>query len=289
MATETTKVKGGSIGLSYPILARSNYTAWALKMKVFMQVQGVWNAVETGESKAAVEDKADKVAMAMMYQAIPEDVLLSVAEKTTAKEVWVAIKTLCQGAEKVKKARIQSLKSDFEALSMKDDEAVDDFHMKLNGIVTNIRALGEEMSESYTVKKLLRAVPSKFLQITSTMEQFGDLETMTVEEAVASLKAHEERVKGRSEVKESRLLLTEEEWEKREKKEGKLLLTREEWLKRSNKEGTSGFKGRVMRDKSNVKCFNCQGYGHFAVECRKPRKIRGEHKYEVNMTTCGRR
>lgn len=34
---EVNKVKGGSIGLSYPMLTRSNYTAWALKMKVFMQ------------------------------------------------------------------------------------------------------------------------------------------------------------------------------------------------------------------------------------------------------------
>lgn len=67
---------------------------------------------------------------------------------------------------------------------------------------------------------------------------------MTIEEAVASLKAHEEQIKGKTEVKESSLLLTEEEWAKREKGEGKLLLTQEEWLKRTNKEGSSGFRGR---------------------------------------------
>lgn len=37
---------GGSIGLSYPTLVKNNYTTWALKMKVYMQVQGVWTAVE---------------------------------------------------------------------------------------------------------------------------------------------------------------------------------------------------------------------------------------------------
>lgn len=70
---------------------------------------------------------------------------------------------LCQGADKVKKAKIQTLRTEFEALTMRDDEMTDDFHMKMNGIVTNIRALGEEMSEAYTVKKLLRVVPAKFL------------------------------------------------------------------------------------------------------------------------------
>ena len=50
-------------------------------------------------------------------------------------------------------------------------------------LVSTIRSLGEEMKESYVVKKLIRAIPSKFLQIASTIEQFGDLENMSVEEA----------------------------------------------------------------------------------------------------------
>lgn len=48
------------------------------------------------------------------------------------------------------------------------------------------------------------------------MEQFGNLETMSVEEAMGSLKAHEERTKGRNETSEGKLMLTEEEWQKRE-------------------------------------------------------------------------
>lgn len=279
---DVNKLKGGSIGLSYPMLARSNYTAWALKMKVFMQAQGVWTAVEPSDPKAVIEEKTDKVAMAMIYQGILEDVLLSLAEKKSAKDVWEAIKTLCQGADRVKKAKIQTLKSEFEGLCMKDSESVDDFHMRLNGLVTNIRALGEDMAESYVVKKLLRAVPTRFLQLTSTMEQFGDLDTMTVEEAVGSLKAHEERVKGKTETTESQLLLTEEEWAKRENNEGKLLFTREEWLKKTTGERSTGFKSRGNFDKSKVKCFNCGLYGHFAAECRKPKK-RKEQKQEANM------
>ena len=106
---------------------------------------------------------------------------------------------------------------------------------------------------------------------------------MTMEEVVGSLKAHEEHVKGKTESKESRLLLTEEEWAKREKTEGKLLLTREEWLIRSNKEGSSAYRNKVGRvDKSNIKCYNCNIYGHFAAECRKPKKNR-ETRQEAYM------
>ena len=106
----------------------------------------------------------------------------------------------------------------------------------------------------------------KFLQIASTIEQFGNVETMTIE---GSLKEHEERLRGQSENSSGhQLLLTEEEWNKREKKENKLLLTREEWLKRSNRtDGSSGqrYRGedntRWVKDKSKVRCFNCSSQG----------------------------
>ncbi|XP_074373711.1 uncharacterized protein LOC141714067 [Apium graveolens] len=253
-AMDGNKPKGGSLGLSYPMLAKGNYTAWSMKMRVFILAHGVWDAVEPCDPKGTVEDKMDKVALAMMYQGIPEDLLLDIADKRSAKEAWEAIQTMSQGAERVKKARVQTLKVKFEALNMKDTNVLDEFYMKINRIVSNIRDLGEVVEESYVVKKLLRTVPTKFLQIVSTLEQFGNLDTMTMEE--------------------------------REKDDSKLLLTREEWLKRSNRgsaTGAAGTKFRSTQNKSRVKCFNCFGYGHFAAECRKPRRVK-EHKLEAYLT-----
>lgn len=62
--------------------------------------------------------------------------LLSLADKDTTKEAWEAIKTMCLGADRVKKARVQTLKADFESLNMKDTKLLDDFCMKLSGLVT---------------------------------------------------------------------------------------------------------------------------------------------------------
>ncbi|XP_074363891.1 uncharacterized protein LOC141705649 [Apium graveolens] len=278
---EENKGKDGSVTLSYPMLSKSNYTAWSIKMKAFMEAHGIWEAIEPVDPKAAVKERADKVALAAIYQAIPEDVLLSVAEKKTVKGAWEAIKTMSLGADRVKRAKVQTLRAEFEMMSMKDAETIDEFSMKLSALVTNIRALGETVEESYIVKKLLRAVPSRFVQITSAIGQFGQIEEMSVEEAVGSLKAHEERLGGQTEKPVGQLMLTEEEWEKREATEGRLLLSREEWLKRSNKSrGTSSYQGQ--HDKSKVRCFNCQLYGHYAAECRKPRKEK-EKKQEANL------
>lgn len=46
-----------------------------------MQAYGVWEAIETKDLKAAVEEKVDKQALAIIYQGIHDDILLALAEK----------------------------------------------------------------------------------------------------------------------------------------------------------------------------------------------------------------
>lgn len=116
----------------------------------------------------------DKRALAIIYNGIFEDLLLSIAEKKMSKEAWEAIKTVHLGADKVKAAKAQTLKVEFENLMMNEKEKLDEFCMRLNSLVTNIRAPGEKVEESHVVKKLLRAVPTRFLQIASAIEQFGN-------------------------------------------------------------------------------------------------------------------
>ncbi|XP_039117525.1 uncharacterized protein LOC120253262 [Dioscorea cayenensis subsp. rotundata] len=212
--------RDGTVTLQYPLLTKSNYSAWALKMKVYMRAQGVWDAIEPIDPNEEIETRKDQMALAAIYQGISEETLLVLAEKETAKEAWEMLKTMHMGAERVKEAKIQTLRSEFEGLRMREAETVDDFATKLTTIVNKIRALGDKVEEAYVVKKLLRVVPSKFIQIASTIEQFGNLQTMTVEEVIGSLKAHEERLRGYEDEKEEHILLTKAEWKAREECEG---------------------------------------------------------------------
>ena len=99
---ETLKTKESSVSLSYPMLTKNNYIMWSLKMKVFMKARRVWGAIEQKDPKVIVDDKKVQMALAAIYQGVPEDVLLTIAEKETAKEAWEAIKTMCMGVERVK-------------------------------------------------------------------------------------------------------------------------------------------------------------------------------------------
>ena len=69
-----------------------------------MEAQGLWDAIKPVAGEV-VERKKDKVAMACLFGAVPDDLLLQIAKKTTAKEVWESLKTRCLGVDRVKKAR----------------------------------------------------------------------------------------------------------------------------------------------------------------------------------------
>lgn len=104
---------------------------------------------------------------------------------------------------------------EIEFPNMKETEQMDDFAMKFNDIVSNIRTSWEKIEESYVVNKLLKAVPYKFVQITFIIEQFGDLKIMLVEETICSLKANEERIRDQDDNFRNQFLLTKEEWQTR--------------------------------------------------------------------------
>ena len=71
------------------------------------------------------------------------------------------------GDERVKKAKIQTLKHEFEMFTMREEEFVADFVVKLTRLVAHMQSLGEKIVEGIIVSKLLRATLAKYDPITS--------------------------------------------------------------------------------------------------------------------------
>ncbi|KAL6607829.1 hypothetical protein ACP70R_040892 [Stipagrostis hirtigluma subsp. patula] len=258
------QVKEAGVTVRYPMLSENNYGVWAVKMKIFMRAQGVWAAVEGDE---AVDEKKDQMALAAIVQAVPEAVVMAISEKETAKEAWDALKKMHIGEDRVKKARVQTLKRELDGLYMGESEKINEFALKVTTIVNEIRTLGTKMEETTVVEKLLHAVPDKFLPIISTIEQWGDVTTMSVPETIGRLRAFEESSKGRRRDKdgEPQLLLTREEWEAQAAEEKKNNV--------GSGNGVDKKKYRGKFDKSKIDCRNCGELGHFADECDKPKKV----------------
>ena len=124
-------------------------------MCVNLQAQGIWDSIEHDD----IEERKDRMALTAIYQAVLEDILLMLAEKNSTKAVWETLQTMHVGVEHVKKAKVQTLRSEFEAIRMKDGESIEDFTMKLMTIISGIRSLGDKVEEISIVKKFHRACP----------------------------------------------------------------------------------------------------------------------------------
>lgn len=84
---DVSKPKGRAMGLSYLMLNNNNYMAWSLKIRVFMHAHGVWEAMKPNDQKSTIQETIDMFALAMIYQGIPEEMLLSPKEIKKAKDV----------------------------------------------------------------------------------------------------------------------------------------------------------------------------------------------------------
>ncbi|GKA31376.1 hypothetical protein Tco_0717681, partial [Tanacetum coccineum] len=150
-------------------------------MQIILEANGLWKMIEPNE-KTQADNRKDKTAIAFLYQSLSEEQLLQITKHKTAKAIWDALKTRHIGEERVQQARLQTLKSDFEMLHMKEDEAIDTFTAKLTTLVNKAASLGHTIKDFVFVRKLLNA----------SIEQYSDLDEMSVEEAIGRLKTFEE-------------------------------------------------------------------------------------------------
>ena len=234
---------------------------------------------------------------------------MQVVNKNTSKEIWESLKTRFVGADRVKNARLQALKSDFSAMRMNDGETLDQYAGRITTISVQYSNVGGTLEESAMVKKIYDTVLDKYLPIIAGVEQFCNLEEMSFEEAVSRLKAYEDRKRSRTPggrlMINDQLLLSQGEWESWQRKGGGEISpcqksktpadigTRGKTHGRGNGRGgrgnashtgTKGGYNNGVRDKSQIGFYNCDELGHYSTQCKAPSKKKNEVNLAQNDT-----
>ncbi|KAD4982647.1 hypothetical protein E3N88_19318 [Mikania micrantha] len=281
--------------LNCPMLNAINYNAWAVRIKAVFRVHGILPAIEP-IGLTLVDPKKNDMAIALLLQSIPEDLVLQVSQFTTAKAIWDALKTRYVGVDRVREARLETIHAEFESLKMGSQETIEAFASKIQQIVSKANTLGHAFEEKKLVQKLLRSVPGKFITIVATIQQFADLNSMPFQEAIGRLKAFEEAI-GRMSPNENaaeKLLFQKAESSSKShfdpaKKQGKTNHGTSRWQgkgsdssqnreykQKNHREDSSKGKGK---DRSKIQCYRCDKMGHFASVC----PDRKQKKEEANL------
>ncbi|KAD6120293.1 hypothetical protein E3N88_11564 [Mikania micrantha] len=185
----------------------------------------------------------------------------------------------------------------FDRLIMKDDESVDSFTLRLTSIVSKVTSCGATIDQPTLVRKFLTAMPDRFLQIIASIEQFSNLDTLTLDDVIRRLKTYEERIKyrkGTSNDSQGKLLFTKHDNKKGHgKRFGNQVPNRfnssqknrrDDKGKQVDKDERSSqgsyynkFK-KTHKPMSKVRCYNCKERGHYSKRALKRKS------YKNNIT-----
>ena len=74
---------------------------------------------------------------------------------TSAKAAWDKFQEKFQGNDKVRATRLQTLRRKFKNLKMKDFEIAKDYYSRVDEIVDQLRAYGDDIPKNKVVEKFL--------------------------------------------------------------------------------------------------------------------------------------
>jgi len=182
---------------------------------------------------------------------------------------------------------------------MKDDESIEQMYSRFRTLVSGLQLLKKSYVASDHVSKILRSLPARWRPKVTTIEEVKDLNTLSVEDLVSSLKVHEiglnehepaKKVKsitlpskGKSS-KAFKVVESEDESPDGDSDEDPtekmvMLSNKLQYLARKNKKFLSkkgGYKSSKKEDQKG--CFNCKKPGHFIVECPDLQKEKSKDK-----------
>ncbi|KAJ9557956.1 hypothetical protein OSB04_012570 [Centaurea solstitialis] len=247
----------------------------------------------------------DTKARSLIAMSLPDDVFHSVCHLRSAKEIWDTLCVQYEGTAVLMELRKIFLVRQYESFIHQKDETLSQLHQRFNCLLIDLKTIGTTYSNSEVVTKFMEALPEHWEIYTSCLTMSKDIKTLTLSELYGILLNREQQKKLKKNLirdsKESKstsvalvsdsvppvaatsssVTITELESsdsdmsEDPEFNESLALLTRS--FKKFAKKGNFHKKKHLSItdkpksdpvDKATAICYNCQGKGHFANDCR---------------------
>jgi hypothetical protein len=180
------------------------YAFWSIRMKTCIHAHGfqVWQSIVDGYTTPVVpptNDKAVKLgennskSKNALLNGLSDTVFTKVVHCKSSKEIWDKLQNIYEGDSKVKVAKLQSNRGQFEQPKMKEDEDIVAYFLRVDETLNVIIELGEEIEEYVIVQKVLRSLPMRFNPKISALEERSDLNSISMDELHEIFTAYEMR------------------------------------------------------------------------------------------------
>ena len=154
-------------------------------MKIKLQAHHITDVIKHRD----VDFHEDQTAQQAICTGVPQEMVPTLATKTSAKAAWDAIRTMRIGNERVRKSVAQNLRAEYEQIAFRDGESVEDFALQLSNIVQRLAILGDPEPEAKVVAKYLRITWLRYKQLVVSIETLLDISKLSIEEVTGRLKA----------------------------------------------------------------------------------------------------
>jgi CHAD domain-containing protein len=168
-------------------------------------------------NKGDAEFQVGRMPLDAICSAVLADMITMLAIKPTSKAAWDCIKTMRISDGRVRKADLQKVRWEYELLSFKEGESVEDFAKHLNNLTNQLATLGDAEPDDKSVDKYLRLARPKYKQLVTSIETMLDSSVLSVEKITERLKAAEDDINIEVGDGVDKLYLTEEQWLERYK------------------------------------------------------------------------
>ena len=196
-----------------PIFDGSNYAYWKARMRSALKAidERVWILVERGWTPPTVTvdnvtnlkpditwtdeefkwSSFNSKGLSAISGSVTPDEFKRIMTCTTSKEAWDVLQLTHEGTNAVKESKLQNLTTQFETITMHENECFDEFYARLSDIVNTSYNLGEHIPNARVVKKILRSLPKRFIPKVTVLNSLGNLNTLKLEELVGDLQTYE--------------------------------------------------------------------------------------------------